>query len=311
MTDQRRVVVLGGGVIGVTSAYFLARNGCQVTLIERNAETGLETSFANGGLITPSMSDPWASPGILRMILGSLGREDSPFLVRPGALPGLLGWGVRFLRQCTANAWLRNTNTIFRLCRYSKTKLNELVEETGIDYDANHRGTLHLFRDEASIAGTRHVARTLGEIGLSHEILDVGGCIELEPALAAQRGSISGGIYYPDDEAGDAHLFTQQLARYCAGNDVEFRHAETVRTLDVRDGRLIGVVTDKGRVPADACVVALGNGSAGLLRPFRIRLPIYPVKGYSITGGDRQRHDTANRGNQPSFPDFHPFLLRL
>ena len=283
MTDQRRVVVLGGGVIGVTSAYFLARSGCQVTLIERNAETGLETSFANGGLITPSMSDPWASPGILRMILGSLGREDSPFLVRPGALPGLLGWGVRFLRQCTANAWLRNTNTIFRLCRYSKTKLNELVEETGIDYDANHRGTLHLFRDEASIAGTRHVARTLGEIGLSHEILDAGGCIELEPALAAQRGSISGGIYYPDDEAGDAHLFTQRLAHHCAGNDVEFRHAETVRTLDVRDGRLIGVVTDKGRVPADACVVALGNGSASLLRPFRIRLPIYPVKGYSIT----------------------------
>ncbi len=283
MANQRSVVVLGAGVVGVTSAYFLARSGCQVTLIERNAEAGLETSFANGGLITPSMSDPWASPAIPRMILKSLGREDSPFLVRPGALPGLFTWGVRFLRQCTPNAWLRNTNTIFRLCQYSRAKLNELVGETGIEYDANLRGTLHLFRDEMSIASTRRVAETLGRIGLAYEILDVDACIELEPALAMQRDSISGGIHYPEDEAGDAHIFTQRLAEHCAAIGVAFRYGEAARTLDVRDNRFAAVVTDESRVEADACVVALGNGSASLLRPYGINLPIYPVKGYSVT----------------------------
>lgn len=283
MAKQRQVLVLGGGVVGVTCAYHLARSGCQVTLVEKNPEPGLETSFANGGLITPSMSDPWASPGIPMQILKWFGREDSPFLVRPGALPGLFTWGLKFLRQCGPNAWLRNTRTIFRLCSYSRSALNELVRETGIDYDANLRGTLHLFRDPSSIANTRRVAGTLGDMGLSYTMLDAAGCIELEPALSAQEESIAGGIHYPGDEAGDARLFTQRLALYCASQGVECRYGEAVQALETNAGKLSAVVTDRERIPVDTCVVALGNGSAALLRPLGIKLPIYPVKGYSLT----------------------------
>lgn len=283
MTEARKVMVLGGGIIGVTSAYFLARNGCQVTVIEANSETGLETSFANGGLITPSMSDPWGSPGLPRLILKWLGREDSPFLVRPHALPGLFTWGVKFLRQCTSKAWLHNATTIYRLCSYSRTALNNVVAETGIDYDANLRGTLHLFRDQLSMQSTKRVAEALGRMGLSYQILNVDECIELESALASQEELISGGIHYPDDQAGNAFLFTQRLAQHCASNGVEFRYGETVSELEVDHHRLTAVVTDKAHIETDTCVVALGNESASLLRPLGVKLPIYPVKGYSVT----------------------------
>tara|TARA_Y100000588_G_scaffold65240_1_gene65134 strand:+ start:1671 stop:2933 length:1263 start_codon:yes stop_codon:yes gene_type:complete len=283
MKKPKKVTVLGAGIVGVATAYFLARQDCQVTLIDQNPEAGLETSFANGGLITPSMSDPWASPEIPRFILKWMGREDSPFLVRPSALPGLLTWGVKFLRQCSRNSWIRNTQTIFRLCSYSKESLNKVVAETGIDYDANLRGTLHLFRDQGSIDETTRVAETLSEMGMSYNTLDFKGCLDLEPTLASQKDSILGGIHYPEDESGDAHLFSQQLAKYCASIGVEVRYGETIRTLEVKNKQLAAVITDKDRIESDSCVVALGTGSSALLRPFGIRLPIYPVKGYSVT----------------------------
>lgn len=283
MTKPQKVTVLGAGIVGVTTAYFLARANCQVTLIEQNSEAGLETSFANGGLITPSMSDPWASPEIPRFIFKWMGREDSPFLVRPSALPGLLNWGVKFLRQCSQKAWLRNTKTIFRLCSYSKESLNKVVAETGIEYDANLKGTLHLFRDQQSIDETKRVAETLSEMGLSYNVLDVEGCLDLEPRLASQKESILGGIHYPDDESGDAHLFCQRLAQHCASIGVDIRYGETIQTLEVGNDQLTAVLTDKDRIETDSCVVALGNESSALLRPLGIRLPIYPVKGYSVT----------------------------
>ena len=146
MVDSRKVVVLGGGIVGVTSAYFLSRQGYEVTLIEKNGDVGLETSFANGGIVTPSMSDPWASPEIPRFILKWMGKEDSPFLLRPAALPGLFSWGIKFLRQCNQTAWAENAAVIYRLCSYSKETLNQLVADTGIEYDGSRLGTLHLFR---------------------------------------------------------------------------------------------------------------------------------------------------------------------
>ncbi len=283
MAEPQHVLVLGAGVVGVTSAYYLARSGCRVTLIEQHADAALETSFANGGLLTPSMSDPWASPGLPRMLLRWIGRENSPFLVRLGALPGMSGWGLRFLRECNPRAWRRNTETIFRLCNYSLGMLQRLVDETGIEYDANRKGTLHLFRDPRTIESSRRIAQTLDELGAVHTVLDVTGCLELEPTLRSQQDTITGGIHYPNDAAGDANLFAQRLARHCASMPVELRYGETVRTLDVRGGTLAAVVTDRERIEADACVVALGTASAALLRPVGIRLPIYPVKGYSIT----------------------------
>lgn len=283
MASKPHVAVLGAGVVGVTTAYFLAKAGCQVTVIERQPAAGLETSFANGGLITPSMSDPWAAPGLPRLLLKWFGREGSPFLIRPGAVPGLTPWGLKFLGQCNPTAWRRNTQNTLRLCTYSHQILKRLSQETGVEYDANRSGTLHLFRDEYSIQATRRAADVVSELGVRADILDAAGCVDLEPALAPQIAQISGGIHYPDDEAGDAHKFTQGLAGICASNGVDFRYGETIDKIDTANGAVSGIVTDRERIDTDACVVALGNASAGLMRPMGINLPIYPVKGYSVT----------------------------
>ena len=283
MADAPHVMVLGGGVIGVASAWFLARNGCRVTLIERRRAAALETSFANAGLITPGMSDPWTAPGTPMLILKWLGRENAPFLLRLRAIPGLLSWGLRFLRQCNERDWRRNTRTILRLCIFSHECLRLLVRETGVDYESNPRGTLRLIRDQLSMEKSSRTADMLRELGVPSHTLDAAGVIELEPALRDQLDSIVGGIHYPDDEAGDAHLFSQRLAQLCASQGVEFRYGETVEAIKVSGGEFAGVRTNTGLVDADACVVALGNGSVAQLRPLGIRLPIYPVKGYSVT----------------------------
>lgn len=283
MADARHVVVLGGGVVGVASAWFLSRGGCRVTLVERREAAGLETSFANGGLITPSMSDPWASPEIPGMILKWIGREDSPFLVRAGALPGLASWGLKFLRQCNQADWRRNTRNILRLSTFSHERLHALVRETGVDFESNPRGVLHLFRDPLSMEKTSRTAEMLHAFGVRSRTLDPAGCAALEPALRHRMDRIAGGIHYPDDEAGDAHLFTRRLAAVCASNGVEFRYGETVRRIEADGRRFSAVRTGAGRIAADACLVALGAESAACLRPLGIRLPIYPVKGYSVT----------------------------
>lgn len=283
MSDRGHILVLGGGVVGVTSAYYLARRGFRVTLVETQPGVGLETSFANGGLLTPSMSDPWAAPGLPWKLLKWVGREDSPFLVRAGALPGLVSWGLSFLRNCNEATWRRNTATILRLASYSHRVTQTLTQETGITYDLSSIGTLRLFRDRLSMDGALRTAEALGELGVSYRTLDAQACIDLEPALAPQIQQISGGIHFPDDESGDAHLFTQRLAEACAAEGVVFRHGENVRGIELRDGAVSRVLTDAGRLDAERCLVALGNGSAPLLHQLGIKLPIYPVKGYSVT----------------------------
>lgn len=275
--------MLGGGVIGVASAWFLRRNGFRVTLIERRNAAALETSFANGGLVTPSMSEPWSSPDTLRLILKHLGQESSPFLVRTRALPGLVPWGIKFLRQCNDDNWRRNIRKAFRLCIFSQQCLRALVGETGVEYDSNPRGTLRLIRDRLSMEKTGRTAEVLRKLGAATRTLDPSGCIELEPALRGQADRIAGGIHYPDDEAGDAHLFTQRLARICASEGVKFLYDESVEVIEVDGGAFSGIRTNARRVDANTCVVALGTESAALLRPFGIALPIYPVKGYSVT----------------------------
>ena len=283
MAGARHVAVLGGGVVGVASAWYLARSGCRVTLIERRSGAGLETSFANGSLITPSMSDPWAAPGIPMLMLKWVGRESSPFLVRPGAVPGLLSWGLKFLRQCNRRDWRRNARNILRLCAYSHECLHEVVRETGVDYESNPRGTLRLLRDSLSMEKTGRIAELMRELGVRSRTLDPAACAELEPALRDRMEGITGGVHYPDDEAGDAHLFARRLADACASEGVELRYEETVEAIEANGGTFSAVRTSSGRVDADACVVALGVGSGERLRPLGIELPIYPVKGYSVT----------------------------
>lgn len=283
MSKTKTVLVLGGGIIGTATAYYLARRGLAVTLVERREGVGLETSFANGGLLTPSMADPWASPGFPRKLIKWMGREDSPFLLRARAIPGLISWGLKFLGNCNEATWRRNTEIVLRLATYSHRTLKALTRETGIAYDLNDRGTLHLFRDQISIEGARRAADIVGDLGVAFRVLDAAGCAALEPGLAPQVDRISGGLHYPDDEAGDAHLFTRNLAEMAAAEGVTFRQGVTVERIETRDGAFAAAVSDAGRLEAEDCVVALGNGSAGLLRPLGIRLPIYPVKGYSIT----------------------------
>jgi D-amino-acid dehydrogenase len=284
MTKKRgQILVLGGGITGVTSAYYLALRGFQVTLVEAQPEVGLETSFANGSLLTPSMSDPWAAPGLPWKILKWYGREDSPFLVRNRALPGLVFWGLSFLRNCTEATWRRNTATILRLASYSHQVTKKLTQDTGIAYDLCSVGTLRLFRDRLSMEGALRTAEVLGKLGVNYRRLDAQGCTDLEPALAPQIHQITGGIHFPDDESGDAYLFTQRLAEACAAEGVNFRYGENVRGIELRNGAVSGVLTDAGHLDAEHCLVALGNGSAPLLRKLGINLPIYPVKGYSVT----------------------------
>ena len=291
-----RVAVLGGGVVGTTTAYALAEQGLAVTVIEAREGLGLETSFANGGLITPSMADPWASPGLPLKLLKWIGREDSPFLIRPSALPGMIGWGLAFLRNCSETAWRRNTETIFRLADYSQRALERIGSEVGLRYDRSTSGTLRLLRDEAAMADALKIAELVGPLGVDYRVLDSEACIALEPSLADQRDQIHGGVHYPGDDFGDAHLFTKGLGERCAELGVQFRFGERVTGFQ-RDGAGIAAVqTDKGRVEADAVVLALGVGSVALARTLGVRLPIYPVKGYSMT------LDAAGWNRQPKIP---------
>ncbi len=283
MAGEQRVIVLGGGVIGVTSAYHLALRGCRVTVIERLPEVGLETSFANGGLFTPSMADPWAAPGVPLKLLKWLGREDAPFLLRLHALPGLLSWGLKFLGNCTEARWRRNTEIILRLAEYSLAEHRRLVEQTGLAFDRSRLGTLRLFRDELSMANAERGAALVGDLGLAVRTLSPADCAELEPALTPELQAISGGIHFPDDESGDAFLYTRGLAGACRGLPVTFRCGVTVTGLDTDGDRVTAVRTDKGLLQADQVLVALGNAAPALLRDLRIALPIYPVKGYSVT----------------------------
>jgi D-amino-acid dehydrogenase len=274
------VLVLGAGIIGTTSAWYLARAGCRVTLVERRPGVGLETSFANGSLITPSMSDPWAAPGLPWQLLKWLGREDAPFLLRLGALPGLTSFGPAFLRNCTAARWRRNTEIILRLTRYSQALLNELVALTGIAYDGAALGILRLCRDPAAL---EHAEKVAAAVGVAYRPLDAAGCARLEPAIASAADRIVGGIHFPDDQSGDAYKFTAALAERARDAGVECRFGVAVRALEIAGDRVTGVITDQGRLEADRYLVALGCGGARLLRPLGIALPVYPVKGYSVT----------------------------
>ncbi|MGH6892763.1 MAG: FAD-dependent oxidoreductase, partial [Dongiaceae bacterium] len=189
-------VILGAGIVGVTTAYFLARRGDEVTVVDRQPAAGLETSFANGALVTVSMSDPWAAPGIPALILKHLGREDAPFLLRLRALPGMAGWGLRFLRNCSPTRWRENTETVLRLAAYSRDALEEVTAEIGIAYDRCKRGNLRVYLDAASLAKAAKGAEMYRDLGQPVEHLNADGCVALEPALAPVKHKLAGGMHY-------------------------------------------------------------------------------------------------------------------
>ena len=254
-----------------------------MVVLDRQPAAGLETSFANGGLITPATSDSWAAPGTLAKILKWLGKDDAPMLLRLSAVPGMLRWGLAFLANCRERPWRTNTRAVLSLALSSLAELNRIVALENLSYDRNPPGLLKIFRSKDSAHSALRAALLYEELGLRVERLDAAATVAREPALAPIRDRISGAVFYPDDESGDAFKFTQAIAVAAAGHGATFRYGCNVRGL-TRDGdRITAVDTDAGPVAADLFVLALGSYSTRVARTAGVSLPIYPAKGYSLT----------------------------
>ncbi|MDP1536315.1 MAG: D-amino acid dehydrogenase [Burkholderiales bacterium] len=283
------VMILGAGITGITTAWYLRKAGHDVTVIDRREGPGLETSYANGGQISVSHAEPWANPRTPLQLLHWLGREDAPLLFRLRADWAQWCWGLAFLRQCTPQRWRHNIRQLVALGDYSRAALRELRAETGIQYDQLSRGILHFYTSAATWQAAQHATQVMRDAGCVLEAKTAEECAVIEPALAAMRSRIAGGTYSPADESGDAHRFTRELAALCAARGVEFRYGTTIAAVaGDRDDRTVNVhIHDAGGVSkvltTDAHVVCLGVHSAQLLRPIGIHLQIYPVKGYSVT----------------------------
>lgn len=280
-----KVLILGGGVIGTTSAYYLARAGHEVTLIDRQEGPALETSYANAGEISPGYSSPWAGPGVPLKAVKWLTMKHGPLAIRPKLDPAVWMWVLRMLRNCTSARYAVNKARMVPIAEYSRDCLRELRAETGIAYDERARGTLQLFRTQKQLDGIGGDVEVLRQFGVPFEVLDRAGCAAAEPALARVSEKYVGGLRLPGDETGDCHIFTNRLAEMAAqgNNPVDFRYGVTIREILSDGRRATGARTDKGTFGADAVVVALGSYSPFLLKPLGIRIPVHPVKGYSIT----------------------------
>ena len=278
-----RILVLGSGVVGVTSAWYLAQAGHEVTVIDRQPAAGLETSFANAGQVSPGMSAPWAAPDTPRKAILWMMMRHRPLVFWPVPDRALLSWVSRFLANCNAPAYALNKARMVRLAEYSRDRLRDLRTTTGITYDDGQRGLLQLFRTQKQADHVGDDTAVLDRLGVPYTILNQAGCIAQEPALAGVAAKFVGGLRLPGDETGDAHLFTQRLAALAEAAGVVFRYGVAIDRLAVEAGRIAGVVTKAGVLAADSYVVALGSYSPALLRHAGIDLPVYPVKGYSIT----------------------------
>ena len=279
-----QAVVLGSGVIGTATAYYLARDGHEVTVIERHEAPGLETSYANAGLVAPGHSYAWASPAAPRILAKSLFTADQALKLRPRLDPRMWSWLWQFLLQCTDERARANTTRKLRLCRYSTDLLTDLTAGAGVQYDGLARGNLYVYRTDRSLeAGVRRT-QLLRDQGLELEVLDRDGLCAREPALEPVKEKLAGGMYSPTDQSGDARMFSRNLAQHCAGeHGVRFRFGVTVEGLDTAGGRITGVRTSGGEVRGDAYVLALGFMSPFVSETAGLKLPIYPVKGYSVT----------------------------
>ncbi len=278
-----KIVVLGAGVIGVTQAWYLAEAGHEVTVIDRQAAPAMETSFANAGEISPGYSAPWAAPGVPLKAMKWVFQRHAPLVVNFTPEPAKILWMARMLMNCTSSAYAVNKARMVRLAEYSRDSLIALRAQTGIEYEGRQQGTLQLFRTEAQVEGAAKDIAVLRAGGVPFEVLDRAGCVAAEPGLAHSADLIAGGLRLPHDETGDCQIFTARLAEMAEARGVTFRWGVTVQGLGTEAGRITGVETDHGPMTADAYVLAMGPYSAAMARPLGIRLPIYPMKGYSIT----------------------------
>ncbi|WP_296746980.1 D-amino acid dehydrogenase [Mesorhizobium sp.] len=278
-----KVTVLGAGVVGVTTAYQLARSGHDVTVVDRQNGPALETSFANAGEVSFGYCSPWAAPGIPMKAVKWLFMKHAPLILRPKVDAAMISWLVQMLSNCTSRRYAINKSRMLRLADYSRISLAEVRDETGIAYDERMQGTLQLFRTQQQLDASAKDVKALAADRIPYEVLDREGCIRVEPALAHVREKIVGGLLTPKDETGDCFKFTNALAAKAVERGVRFAYGTTIRGLDIEGGCVRAVIAERERLSTDAVVVALGSYSPLLLRQVGIRLPVYPVKGYSLT----------------------------
>jgi len=280
-----RVVVLGAGVIGVTTAYYLAKQGAEVTVLDRQPGPGMETSFANAGELSYGMTSPWAAPGIPLKALKWLFMKYRPLFIWPRIDPAMWRWCLAMLANCNAASYALNKGRMVRISNYSRDCLTELLGEVELDFDLRERGTLQLFRTEKQVKASLADQAVLAEFDSPFEVLDREGCIAAEPALAAVAEKFVGGLRLTADRTGDCRRFTMALAEKSASLGAAFHYGVTIKRIAVERDRVAAIETtgETGRVTGDSYVCAMGPYAPGLLKPIGIKLPIYPIKGYSIT----------------------------
>lgn len=277
------VLVLGGGVVGVTNAWYLAQAGHQVTVVDRQPGPALETSFANAGQLSFGYTSPWAAPGVPLKAVKWLFEEHAPLAIKPTADLAQYRWLLSMLRNCTAARYAVNKARMVRMSDYSRDCINALREQTGIDYEGRTLGTTQLFRTQQQLDAAAADIAVLAEYGVPYQVLDREGIIAAEPALAAVADKLVGALRLPEDQTGDCQLFTERLAQMAAAAGVQFRYGQTIEGLEYSGDRITGVRINGKRETADQYVVALGSYSPLLVRPLGLPLPVYPLKGYSLT----------------------------
>ena len=279
-----KVVVMGAGVIGVTTAYYLAKQGAEVIVLDRQVGAGLETSYANAGELSYGMTSPWAAPGIPMKAIKWLFMKRRPLFIWPLISPTMWMWSIQMIRNCNADSYRVNKSRMVRISNYSRDVMPELIEETGIDYDGRAQGTLQLFRTEKQLKGSKADQEILAEFNSPFEELDRDGCIAAEPALAQVRDKFVGGLRLTADRTGDCRMFTIALAEKAAEMGVQFQYGQSIRGIAVENGRVAGIDTElAGRITGDRYVCALGSYAPRMLKPIGLNMPVYPVKGYSVT----------------------------
>ncbi len=279
-----KVAILGGGVLGVTTAWYLAKSGHEVTVIDRQSHVAEETSHGNAGMISPGYSSPWAAPSVPFKVIGWMMQDLSPFMINMKEVDAYtLSWMSKMLANCNTKSYQINKARMLRIAEYSRDCFVDLRKELDIHYDGRQKGTLQLFRKQKQIDALQKDIEVLKQLGIEHQALDMKGCVEFEPALAHVKDKFVGGLRLPGDETGDCYKFTTELAKQCEAIGVEFMLSTKAEHLVQSNGKIVSVKTDKGVVKADTFVCALGSYSPHLMKPLGIDLPIYPIKGYSLT----------------------------
>lgn len=278
-----KITIIGSGLFGLSTAYHLLAEGHKVSIVERQPDTGLETSFANGGLLTPSLCDPWNAPGVLFNLLKYIGREDSPLLLRPKALPSLMFWGISFLRNSSQNRYNENIYRNTRLAKYNLAVLDDMTKKMPLSDLGGGKSTIKVCRHEEELDEVLKMAEFLAPENIPFKMLDRNQAFILEPSLKPLGNKVAGGIYFPEDRFGDAHQYCVELAQYLKSHGVEFIYNTKVTNMHTKGGRISHIDTDQGSLHADAFVLSAGSFSPLLASKVGVNIPVRPCKGYSLT----------------------------